>query len=59
MPSLHYLVCQFSEVLLCIADDISHSKDRAVGVVDLVKVTFPNVIVSDGRKEVPSAQTAT
>lgn len=49
-----YLVCQFRKVLLCVADDISHPEDGAVGVVDRVKVALFDVIVSDGRGEVPS-----
>lgn len=52
-----YLVCQFSEVLLRIADDIPHFEDGAVSVVDHVKVTFFDVIVSDGWKEVAPAHT--
>lgn len=54
-----YLVCQFSEVLLCVVDHISHPEDWAVGVVVLVKVTFFDVIISDVRKEVPSAKIQT
>lgn len=49
-----YLVCEFGEVLLCVADDVSHSEDRAVDVVDLVKVAAFDVIGSDGGKKVPS-----
>lgn len=52
-----YLVCQFREVLPCVADNISHSKDRAVDVLVHVKVAFFDVIISDGGKEVPSVQT--
>lgn len=54
-----YLVCQFGEVLLCIADHVSHSEDGAVGVVDHVKFTFFDVTVSDGWEEVPSAHRQT
>lgn len=50
-----YLVCQFTEVLLRVADHVSHSENGAVGVVDHVKVACFDVITSDGRKEVPSA----
>lgn len=50
-----YRGCQISEVLLGVADDIPHSEDRAVGVVDHVKVTLTDIILSDVRKEVPSA----
>lgn len=52
-----YLVCQFSEVLLCVANHVSHSEDGAVGVVDHVKVTAFDVIASDCWKEIPSAHT--
>lgn len=52
-----YLVCQFREVLLCVADNISHSEDGAVGVVDHVEVALFDVVVSDGGEKVPSAQT--
>lgn len=55
-PYWRYLVCQFREVLLCIVDDIPHPEDRAVGV-DHVKVALFDVIVGDGRKEVPSRWT--
>lgn len=54
-----YLVRQFGEVLLCVADNISHSEDRAVDVVVHVKVAFFDVIISDGGEEVPSVQTQT
>ena len=54
-----YLFCQISEVLLCVADHVSHSEDGAVGVVDHVKVTFFDVIVSDASTEVPSAHMQT
>lgn len=40
--------------MLRVADDIPHPEDRAVGVVDHVKVAVFDVIVGDGRKEVPS-----
>lgn len=51
-----YLVCQLGEVLLRVADNISHSEDWAVDVADLVKVAFLDVIVGDGGKKVPSFQ---
>lgn len=52
-----YLVCQFGEVLLGVADDVSHSEDGAVGVVHHVEVAFLDVIVGDGREEVPPVKT--
>ena len=49
-----YLVGQSGEVLVCIPHHVSYPKDRAVGVVDHVKVTRLYICVCDAGEEVPS-----